>query len=418
MIVKELSSLDVVLGRGTGPNEHEGNVDFRALVMQVLRESTEALGNRDQGNERWPTLEASASKSAMAAKVVALVHERGGQFVRKLDKQQVALYLQQQPQPQAPQALYEVVPYEVAMEKAKQSFRHQKRILVETQSRTAGAANAAAAADRHIHRLSQQPQPQQQQMRLQSKRQKEILDGSSRSGGSNSAYKDPLRTDTARTLHRRNGSSSPTAFHFRSALMAKAGVVGNRSNGKLTTINTTLPAPAAPVDSISSTESTLDAAVALLKASHCSKDSAPTMLSDLSNMPSSNRALQQLLLLEQLGQMRRQEEAADAILQEATRRRQLQKQQQIFVQARNNSINDNITNSYSTAALLDAAGSVQSLEEQGSLLRLLTNVNTCGLVANPLASYQDLLLRKLLQQQSLTAQTKAFSATNLSQGLR
>ncbi|KAG7369495.1 hypothetical protein IV203_027241 [Nitzschia inconspicua] len=152
MIIKEgLSIDDVLLGRGTGSNEHDGNVRFRAIVKQVLRQTLASSGiKRNSSN---------ITKSSMAATVLSIVHERGGQFVRKASKEEIVAYLGEK----ANQAVspsdekmasssnwYVIVPRQVALEKAKQSFRHQKRVLHSEQESSARVAKELVASRSHI----------------------------------------------------------------------------------------------------------------------------------------------------------------------------------------------------------------------------------------------------------------------------
>jgi hypothetical protein len=138
LVVHELTGHDVVLGRGTGPNEHEGNVMFRSVVMSVLREHID-----HQEVPTAPTdidIAFSTTKSTMARRVVDLVHQRGGKFVRKLSQHERAMLCSQD----SSSALYVVVPTDVAVEKAKQSFRHQKRVLQEERGRRPGKRGTTA----------------------------------------------------------------------------------------------------------------------------------------------------------------------------------------------------------------------------------------------------------------------------------
>jgi hypothetical protein len=106
----ELGKDDVLLGRGTGPNEHEGNVRFRILVSEIAK-STD-----------W-TREDN-TKAKLARKVIATIEARGGRFVRKHTRGE-AISMGKG----GSANLFMVVPYQVAVDKTKQSFRHQRRIL-------------------------------------------------------------------------------------------------------------------------------------------------------------------------------------------------------------------------------------------------------------------------------------------------
>ena len=71
-IYTQLQDDDVLLGRGTGPNDFEGNIRFRQLVGEVAKASSHS--------------EFSTGKATLARKVVDAVNRRGGRFVRKLNK--------------------------------------------------------------------------------------------------------------------------------------------------------------------------------------------------------------------------------------------------------------------------------------------------------------------------------------------
>jgi hypothetical protein len=126
-----LGTNDVLLGRGTGPNEHEGNKTFRVMAADLLKRIDRT--SKDHTN---------ISKVDLARGLVAMVHSKKGRFVRKLTKDEVNAvnrdvfktsdkklvkrhYLR---------GLYVVVPEDVAIEKAKQSFRHQLRLGVSSSS--------------------------------------------------------------------------------------------------------------------------------------------------------------------------------------------------------------------------------------------------------------------------------------------
>jgi hypothetical protein len=104
LFVQELSENDVLLGRGTGPNEHQGNIRFRALVKDIL------------GTTDLPQHNGKA-KTKLASKILNAVKARNGRFLKKVSKSKTV------------GDLYVVVPDSVALEKTKQSFRHQVRSL-------------------------------------------------------------------------------------------------------------------------------------------------------------------------------------------------------------------------------------------------------------------------------------------------
>jgi hypothetical protein len=127
IFLSKLGRNDVLLGRGTGPNEQEGNKIFRLLAAQLLK------------SVDWSTN--SISKHDLAKKLVDEVHSRKGRFARQLTKEEaytVARDLFQTSdrkfiKQQKLNDLYVVVPEEVALDKAKQSFRHQLRLMLNEQ---------------------------------------------------------------------------------------------------------------------------------------------------------------------------------------------------------------------------------------------------------------------------------------------
>ncbi|KAG7369482.1 hypothetical protein IV203_027228 [Nitzschia inconspicua] len=160
MILKQGLSLDdVVLGRGTGSNDHEGNVRFRAIVKQVLRQSSAPPAINCTLN---PSNKAACTKSSMAATVLSIVHERGGQFIRKASKVEILAYLGEKANSAVSNAdekmvsssnWYVIVPRQVALEKAKQSFRHQKRILHSEQERSVVVAKELVSSRNYLAQL-------------------------------------------------------------------------------------------------------------------------------------------------------------------------------------------------------------------------------------------------------------------------
>jgi len=97
--VTDLHPHDVLFGRGSGPNDHEGNIRFRQYVAE-RKASYMATNHR-------------ATKTNIAREIVNLVENQGGRFLKKLD---VAL------EDGAPD-MYEVVDDDTVMEKAKQALR-------------------------------------------------------------------------------------------------------------------------------------------------------------------------------------------------------------------------------------------------------------------------------------------------------
>jgi hypothetical protein len=128
-IVANIGNDDVLLGRGTGPNAHEGNKRFRVLSAHMLKNLTITKCAASERN----------SKLTMAKKLVDTVHTRNGKFVRKLTRDERNSVVNELFEPSASTRrllkknknidLYFIVPEDMAIEKAKQSFRHQLRVM-------------------------------------------------------------------------------------------------------------------------------------------------------------------------------------------------------------------------------------------------------------------------------------------------
>jgi hypothetical protein len=99
ILLKDLGQNDVLLGRGTGPNEHIGNIRYRAFVREVIK--TSELNAID-----------GKTKTKLAAKIVDSVKARNGRFVKRVND------------------FYQEVPDSLALDKTKQSFRHQLRAII------------------------------------------------------------------------------------------------------------------------------------------------------------------------------------------------------------------------------------------------------------------------------------------------
>ena len=141
MIVKELCNHDVLLGRGTGPNEHEGNIRFRLLAAETLKTFSDSTTS--------PPMK--MNKTKLAKKILEAVKARGGRFLRKLSKDEVASFRRKEKdttEEKRSKDMFVVVPYEVALDKAKQSFRHQRRRGVVAGSGSRRCVSAALAVAR------------------------------------------------------------------------------------------------------------------------------------------------------------------------------------------------------------------------------------------------------------------------------
>jgi hypothetical protein len=99
LFVKELNPMDVLLGRGTGPNDHQGNQIFRDLIDSRLNAYTTARSREDQ--------------IIVIMDTIAIVYARGGRFLKKIQT------------PRKQEAIYEIVTdMQALVYKAKQSFRY------------------------------------------------------------------------------------------------------------------------------------------------------------------------------------------------------------------------------------------------------------------------------------------------------
>jgi hypothetical protein len=97
---RELGQNDVLLGRGTGPNENIGNVRFRSLVRDSMQ--THRFSTPDE-------------KSELAKKIVNTVKARNGRFMKQVNTRKNC------------GNIFVEIPDKVSLDKTKQSFRHQLR---------------------------------------------------------------------------------------------------------------------------------------------------------------------------------------------------------------------------------------------------------------------------------------------------
>jgi len=125
-----LTPHDVLLGRGSGPNQHEGNVAFRRTV-EVCKDQYVATSSRK-------------AKSAIVRNAVASVKTKNGRFLSKLTKRE--LKMRGLPYKVA----YEIASDEVAIEKVKQALRYVCYKKEDTKIDTkANAANKRKAPPRN-----------------------------------------------------------------------------------------------------------------------------------------------------------------------------------------------------------------------------------------------------------------------------
>mmetsp|Transcript_8632 Transcript_8632/g.12488 ORF Transcript_8632/g.12488 Transcript_8632/m.12488 type:complete len:407 (+) Transcript_8632:891-2111(+) len=106
-LITELNSSDVLFGRGSGPNDHEGNIRFRALVSERKNEYL-ATNNRQ-------------AKANIAREIVNEVLKKNGRFLKKAPAAEAA-------RGGIPKGVdvWVRVGDEVTMEKAKQALRQNR----------------------------------------------------------------------------------------------------------------------------------------------------------------------------------------------------------------------------------------------------------------------------------------------------
>lgn len=111
--ISVLSEHDVLLGRGTGPNEARGNIKFRSYVRKAIQ----SMNLNELDGKR---------KARIAKEIFDLVKSNNGRFVKVAPTSSSG--------PNGSRRTYVFVPDAVALDKIKQSFRHQIRVLVESNS--------------------------------------------------------------------------------------------------------------------------------------------------------------------------------------------------------------------------------------------------------------------------------------------
>ena len=120
--VLEVMQDDVLLGRGSGPNDHVGNIKFRDLVAE--RKSQYLSTNHRQ------------TKALIAKDIVDQVYGRGGRFLKKLSTAEAAKVLPELSPSSAVDNsedgsgqidVYQIQKHSIVMEKAKQALRQNQR---------------------------------------------------------------------------------------------------------------------------------------------------------------------------------------------------------------------------------------------------------------------------------------------------
>jgi hypothetical protein len=111
--------MDVLLGRGTGPNDHQGNQIFRDLIDSRLNAFTTARSREDQ--------------IMVIRDTIAAVYARGGRFLKKIQT------------PKKQEAVYEIVTdMQALVYKVKQSFRYSS-----AKSKADSSTKNKTTVDRH-----------------------------------------------------------------------------------------------------------------------------------------------------------------------------------------------------------------------------------------------------------------------------
>jgi hypothetical protein len=130
--VKEVHPNDVLFGRGSGPNDHEGNIRFREMVAQ--RKAEYMATNHRQ------------TKAKIAKDIVDQVFGSGGRFLKKLEPSEankLGLLTEEQ---MHNQDVYEVVGDDTIMEKAKQALRQNRNLSPKPMPKQCDVSNVNAAA--------------------------------------------------------------------------------------------------------------------------------------------------------------------------------------------------------------------------------------------------------------------------------
>eukprot|EP00529_Nitzschia_sp_RCC80_P022347 CAMPEP_0113524968 /NCGR_PEP_ID=MMETSP0014_2-20120614/46487_1 /TAXON_ID=2857 /ORGANISM="Nitzschia sp." /LENGTH=480 /DNA_ID=CAMNT_0000423091 /DNA_START=334 /DNA_END=1776 /DNA_ORIENTATION=+ /assembly_acc=CAM_ASM_000159 len=192
--VKNLNARDVLLGRGTGPNEYKGNVYFRSLVRERLEQR--AIGYQN-GNGQMPPPPLNAKvKAQWAREILDKVREEGGRFLRIVDVPTKkngdgdvdvdGSTAEEIPATKSSslsavtgnatikkltgsggealigrQCLFVKVSDAVALDKIKQSFRHQRRLLSPTSSHPSSTPVPASATSPSSTTITPAPKAQE-----------------------------------------------------------------------------------------------------------------------------------------------------------------------------------------------------------------------------------------------------------------
>ena len=131
--VTNLHDHDVVLGRGSGPNDRRGNINFRSLCKEKKIAYIEAKSRGEKGR--------------IAADIVATVHSRGGKFVKKLSTEQARKAGFAMKRGDAD--VYEVADEKTMLEKTKQTLRQNRADFVAEVEKEQGVAPVVGAYPIH-----------------------------------------------------------------------------------------------------------------------------------------------------------------------------------------------------------------------------------------------------------------------------
>ncbi|KAK1736574.1 hypothetical protein QTG54_012596 [Skeletonema marinoi] len=130
--VTELRDHDVVLGRGSGPNDRQGNINFRSLCKDKKIAYIEATSRDEKGR--------------IAADIVATVHGRGGRFLKRLTAEQAKNV---DVQLRGADAVYELADKQTILEKTKQTLRQNRADFVAKVEKEVGRAPVVGAYPIH-----------------------------------------------------------------------------------------------------------------------------------------------------------------------------------------------------------------------------------------------------------------------------
>eukprot|EP00934_Nitzschia_sp_Nitz4_P005953 Nitzschia sp. Nitz4//scaffold238_size30058//19551//20594//NITZ4_008003-RA/size30058-augustus-gene-0.17-mRNA-1//-1//CDS//3329543540//5943//frame0 len=147
----QIGNDDVLLGRGTGPNGSRGNIKYRSLVRQVLEKACGiAIPTEEPNQGAEDTIQGSVEKSDLAGHIVRTIKGRGGRFLQKVETKTSPS--EEEVVSGSHMDCYVEVDDSVALNKTKQTFRHQMRII-ERAHATAGTPAESPASDRPMKRL-------------------------------------------------------------------------------------------------------------------------------------------------------------------------------------------------------------------------------------------------------------------------